>query len=384
MTIRVLHVTTVPMTLRFLRGHAAFMAEHGIELQFVTSDGPERLAFAEQEGVVTHAVEMRRAISPAHDLVALSRLVGVVRRVAPDIVHSHTPKGGLLGTMAGRIARVPRRIYHLHGLRYASEQGWRRRLLMETERSACAMATEVISVSHSVRRSIAADGLCPFDKLRVLAHGSGGVDSGGTFDPARVPADARAELRAAHGLSEDDWVVLFVGRLAKDKGIRELLAAWEIVERRAPRARLLVVGPVEDVDPELLAAARARPQTITLVGPHRQVERAYAASDVLVLPTYREGFSTVLLEAAAMRLPRVASAVDGCTDAIDHGRSGLLVPPREAEPLAEALLRYHDHPELAAAHAEVARRDVVERFQPVEVLRELAALYRRDQGLPRK
>ena len=146
MTIRVLHVTTVPMTLRFLRGHAAFMAEHGIELQFVTSDGPERLAFAEQEGVVTHAVEMRRAISPAHDLVALSRLVGVVRRVAPDIVHSHTPKGGLLGTMAGRIARVPRRIYHLHGLRYASQQGWRRRLLMETERSACAMATEVISV----------------------------------------------------------------------------------------------------------------------------------------------------------------------------------------------------------------------------------------------
>lgn len=376
MTIRVLHVATVPATLHFMRGQTAYMAERGIELAFATSDGPERIAFAEEEGAPTHVVEMRRALSPAHDVGALARLVALVRRLRPDIVHAHTPKGGLLGTTAASLAGVPRRIYQLHGLRYVGAEGWRRRLLSETERASCAMATEVIAVSHSIRRTIAADGLCPRDKMQVLANGSAqGVDATGTFDPALLPPGAREAFRSEHGLRPDDWVVLFVGRLARDKGIGELLAAWEIVRRRVPRARLCVVGPIEDVEPALLADARARPETIQLVGPLQDVERAYAAADVMVLPTYREGFSTVLLEAAAMGLPRVASEVDGCVDAIEPGRTGTLVPAHTVEPLARALLRYHDEPDLARAHGEAARQDVVRRFRPADVWRELAALY---------
>ena len=376
MRLRVLHVATVPATLRFLRGQAAFMAEHGIELRFVTSEGAERHAFAAEQGVVTHAVQMRRALSPGHDLGALARLVALVRREDPDIVHAHTPKAGLLGMMAASLARVPRRIYTLHGLRYVGARGWRRRLLASTERAACALATDVVAVSSSIRRTIASDGLCPLDKTRVLAHGSAqGVDAAGCFDPARLPAGTREAFRAAHGLAPDSWVVLFVGRLARDKGIGELLAAWEIVRRRVPAARLCLVGPVEDVDPALLADAGARAETVRLVGPIEDVERAYAAADVLVLPSYREGFSTVLLEAAAMQLPRVATSVDGCTDAIEPGRTGTLVPPRTVEPLARALLRYRDEPRRAREHGEAARRDVVQRFRPVDVWRELAALY---------
>lgn len=375
--LRVLQVTTVPATLGFFRGQAAFMAEHGIELRFVCSDGPERVAFEAEEGVVTHAIEMRRAISPRSDVRALRELVRLVRRVGPHVMHAHTPKGGLLGTAAATLARVPRRVYTVHGLRYTGAGGWQRRLLAEAERATCAMATDVVAISHSVRRRLSADGLCAFDRTRVLAHGSVGVDALGRFDPARLPAGAGESFRAEHDLRPEDWVVLFVGRVTRDKGIRELLAAWEIVARRVPRARLCIVGPTEDVEPELLERMRRGSASIRRVGPVRRIERAYAAADVLVLPSYREGFSTVLLEAAAMRVPRVASAVDGCTDAIEDGRTGRLVPPRAVEPLAEALARVHEEPDLAARWAEQARRVVVERYQPTDIWRELAALYLR-------
>ena len=376
MTIRVLHVTTVPMTLRFLRGQAGFLRTRGIELEFASSGGPELTRFSTDAGVPAHPVEMRRAISPGPDLVALAKLVAVIRRVKPDIVHAHTPKGGLLGTTAASLAGVKARIYHLRGLRYEGDEGWRRRLLCEAERSTCSMATQVISVSHSIRKRIVADGLCPSSKIRVLANGSGqGVDSLGVFNPERVSSTARSEFRKTHGLTDRDWVALFVGRLANDKGIRELLAAWRIVVERAPRARLCIVGPVEDVDPSVLRSAERLSETVRLAGPHRNIEQVYPAADVLVLPTYREGFSNVLLEAAAMGVPRIASAVDGCTDAVEDGQTGALVPPRDAAALAAAILHYYEDPTTATRHAEAARADVVARFQPQAIWHALADLY---------
>ncbi len=383
--IRVTHVTTVPASLRFLRGQADFARARGFELRAVSSPGPELDAFAEHERVDVYAVEMARRITPLADLLTLARLVAHFRATRPDIVHSHTPKGGLLGTLAATLARVPVRIYHMRGLPLMGATGMRRRLLISTEKVSCALAHEVFCVSHSLRRAALDLGLAPAERIRVLAGGSGqGVDTDRRFCPARLGADAGPTARAKLGWPAEAVVFGFVGRIVRDKGIHELARAWALVRDSLPEARLLLIGPVEPhdpVDPELWSALErdARVQTI---GFTEDTAPLYAAMDVVVLPSYREGFPNVPLEAASMRKPVIATRVPGCVDAVLEDVTGLLVAPRDHAALATAMLRYGRDPSLREAHGDAGRARALRAFRREVIWQAIVSRYRAHVARP--
>jgi glycosyltransferase involved in cell wall biosynthesis len=376
---RLVHVTTVPQSLFFLRGQPRFLRGEGIETFAVSSPGPELAQFGEEEGVETHAVEMRRAISPLHDLGAVARLASLLRRLRPDVVHAHTPKGGLLGMMAAALARVPVRVYHIHGLPLLTATGVKRRLLVASEKTSCALAHRVLCVSPSVRQVAVDEGLVPAAKIEVPGQGSiNGIDVDGRFNPTPETAAAGQRERARFNIPANAQVVGFVGRLVRDKGLCELYEAWRMVRAQFPEAHLLVVGPEEPQDPvppEVIAGLRGDPR-VHLAGLEWNTPPLFAAMDLLALPTYREGFPVVPLEAAAMGLPIIGTDVPGCRDAVVDGVTGRLIPAQSAAALAQAIAGYLRDPALARAHGQAGRERCARDFRPETLWRALLAIYR--------
>ena len=380
---RLLHVTTVPMTLNFLRGQVGYMRDRGIEVHALSSPGEELDAFAGEQGVTAHAVEMPRRITPVQDLGAVARVARVIKEVRPDIVHAHTPKGGLLGMIAARLRRVPVRVYHIHGMPYVTATGLRRRLLKGTEKTSCALAHQLFCVSESVRRVAVKDRVCPADKVKVLAGGSvNGVDALGLFNPQRFDAVARAERRRVLTIPEDALVVGYIGRVVRDKGIVELFEAWKCLREEFPALHLLIVGPTEPQDPvppEVLTALRDDPR-VRMTGINWDTPPLLAAMDVFVLPSYREGFPVTTLEAAAMALPIVTTTVPGCIDSIVGGVTGTFVPPRDAHALADAVRTYLRSPDLRQHHGAAGRDRVLNDFRQEVIWEAVYKEYRRLAG----
>ncbi|HET9014948.1 MAG TPA: sugar transferase [Thermomicrobiaceae bacterium] len=379
--VRLVHVMTVPATLPFLRGQAAYLRRHGVAVAaVVTAPGPGLDAFGASEGVPVYPAPMTRRITPLADLIAVVRLYRLLRRLRPDIVHAHTPKGGLLGMLAARLARVPVRVYHLRGLPLATATGSRRRLLRWGEWASCRLAQRVICVSPSLREVALAERLCPPEKIVAPPHGgSRGVDATGRFDPASVDDDARRRARDGLGIPWDAPVVGFVGRVVPDKGLAELGDAWATLREEHAALHLLVAGPEEPDDP-LPAPLRARlaaDPRVHLTGPVEDVVPLYAAMDVLAFPSRREGLPNVCLEAAAMAVPVVACAIPGVVDAVVDGVTGTLVPSRDAGALAAAVGRYLADPELRRRHGAAGRDRMLRDFRPEEVWDAILAEYRR-------
>ena len=361
------HVTTVPASLCFFRGQLDYMKERGFAVRAITSPGRDLERFAAEYEIGISAIEMARRITPWADLQAVWAMRRLLRRHRPAIVHAHTPKGGLLGLMAAFSSATPVRIYHMRGLPLTTASGWKRSLLWRTEWLSCQLAHQVLCVSESVRAVALAEKLCEPAKIKVLGHGSGnGVDAARRFNPDAIDADARRGIRAALGVGSDALVIGYVGRIARDKGIVELAEAWRPIREANPNAHLLVIGRFERQDPvpgDTELAMRADPR-VHLVGTTREIPRWYAAMDVVVLPTYREGFPNVLLEAAAMRLPVVATRVPGCVDAVEDGTTGILVAPRDACTLTSALQTYLEDPALRRRHGAAGRGRVLVHFRP--------------------
>lgn len=366
----VLHITTIPMSLVFFRGQLGYMKRRGIAVHILSSPGEELEAFARSEGVPTHCVEMRRRITPLRDLKAVWKIRRVIRHVRPDLVHAHTPKGGLLGILAAWIAGVPVRVYQMRGLPMVTGPWARKWLLRCTEWLSCHLAHRVICNSHSLRRLAVEEGVCPPERCAVLRNGSGnGVDATGRFNPGRVEYGERFEACRRLGIPENALVVGYVGRVVRDKGIVELVDAWRALRSEWPRAHLLVVGPFEAQDPvpsEVAAALTADPR-VHLTGLEWDTAPLYSLMDVVVLPTYREGFPNVPLEAAAMELPVVATRVPGCVDAVVDGVTGTLVPPRDSEGLADGIRTYLADPVLRCRHGRAARERVIRGFRPESI-----------------
>ena len=364
-TVKLLHITTVPMTLGFLSGQVGYMKARGFEINALSSPGELLEKFAQREQVPVHAVEMPRRITPLQDIVAILRLWQCISQIRPQIVHAHTPKGGLLGTIGAWLARVPVRIYHMRGLPLMTATGYKRWLLWWSEKIACLLANQVFCVSHSLQEVALSEGLCPAAKIKVLLGGSSnGVDATGKFNPAHTDI-LRQETRKKYGIPADALVVGFVGRIVRDKGITELAAAWETLREEFPNLHLLLVGPFEPQDPvspevEDFLKSDSR---IHLAGMDWNTPPLYAAMDIFTLPTYREGFPNTPLEAAAMQLPVVATRIPGCIDAVQDGVTGILVPPQNAEALADAIRVYVKNQELRCQHGIAGRDRVLLQFR---------------------
>lgn len=377
-TVRIIHSTTVPGTFGFFHGMFRDLQRRGYAVTAISSPGPRLAAFGEQEGCTTWPVDLRRSISPGPDLVTVFRLWRYFRDTKPAVVHAHTPKAGLLCMIAATFARVPVRIYHIHGFPFMTARGWRRWLLRTTERVSATLATQVFSVSQGIREVAIGESICPAHKVRVLLHGSiNGIDAAERFNPARIAANEVAAIRAAQRLPTAAPVIGFVGRLVGDKGIAELHAAWTELREEFPAVHMVLVGefePRDPVPPRLVEMLRAD-ERVRLAGSVRDVTAWYRVFDVVALPTYREGLPYVPLEAAAMEVPVVASRVPGCTEAVEDGVTGTLVPVRDPTALAAALRQYLRNDSLRRAHGVAGRERVLRLFSPPAMWNRVAAEY---------
>jgi lipopolysaccharide/colanic/teichoic acid biosynthesis glycosyltransferase/glycosyltransferase involved in cell wall biosynthesis len=375
----VTHITTVAMTLLFLRGQARFMRSRGFEFDVVSSPGDHQDEFASSERVRAYGVPMERRIAPARDLGAVFMLVRVLLRTRPAIVHAYTPKAGLLGMMAATVCRVPLRVYEMYGLPLTTATGATRWLLWLSECVACALAHEVICCSESLRQLTLANRICRPSKAQVIANGSaGGVDAVCRFNPSSVPTEEAAAVRRDFGIASDAVVIGFVGRLVPDKGVSELAAAWQSLRAEFPAVHLLLVGPFEDASlPHETRRVLEEDPRVHLTGPDWNTPRLFAAMDVVCLPSYREGFPVVCLEAAAMAKPVVATRVTGCVDAVADGLTGTLVPARNSDALSTALRDYVSDPELRRRHGSAGRARMLADFAPERTWAGIADVYTR-------
>jgi glycosyltransferase involved in cell wall biosynthesis len=293
-------------------------------------------------------------------------------------VHAHTPKAALIGLLAAFFTGGALRIYHVRGLPLESAGGLLRIFLRWCERFTCALAHTVVCQSTSLRRSLVAMRLCRRSKCVLLAGGVGnGVDAEYRFHPARVDHRRTRAIRAEHGIPSDAFVAGYVGRLARDKGLTELAEMWDFVRAQHPGAHLLVLGALDARMPAentILERLRALPD-VHCTGRVDEPVPYYAVMSALVVPSYREGMPNVALEAAAMRLPVVATRTTGCVDAVIEGITGLLVEARSGEERAAALDLYIRHPDLRERHALAGRARMLKDFRQAPVWAANHALY---------
>jgi lipopolysaccharide/colanic/teichoic acid biosynthesis glycosyltransferase len=348
---KIVLVVTSAMSTIFFQGQLHFLAGHGWDVEMVSGPGPgpDWTPPAEPcEAVKYLALPMKREIAPLHDLVALFRLWRIFRRTHPELVVAGTPKAGLLGSVAARLAAVPHVVYVVHGLRMETARGWKRRLLWSTEWCACHCAHHVRCLSPSLRERVLTLGLATAERCLVVKAGSSnGVEMNRWRRTARAVETGRSR-REALGVPPEALVIGFVGRLTRDKGIGELHAAFTRLKARRGPLFLLLVGDFESGDP-VPAGLRQQLESdpaVIRTGFVREVEPYYWMMDLLALPTYREGMPGVPLEAQAASIPVVTTDATGAIDSIVDGVTGLRVPVGDVDALETALERLLTDPEL--------------------------------------
>ena len=329
----------MPLSLNHLcNGLFIFLREKGFEPVALSSPGDDLVTVAKREGVKTYAVPMERKIAPFKDFVSLINLIKVFRKERPDMVHSITPKAGLLSMCAAWFARVPVRIHTFTGLVFPSATGLKKKLLMTTDRLTCIFATNVVPEGNGVKRDLI-DNHITSKPLNVLGKGSvKGVDLS-YFDP-EIPEVVETAKRLK---KEGVFTFIFVGRLARDKGINELIEAFKKLNQELPSTRLLLIGWDEtDSDPvhdETMAEIRSN-LNIEWKDFQKDVRPWLTCGDCLVLPSYREGFPNVVLEAGAMALPSIVTDINGSNEIVINGETGHIVPPKDSESLYEMMKKY--------------------------------------------
>jgi glycosyltransferase involved in cell wall biosynthesis len=376
--VRVVSMVTSSLSVRFLDGQPEYFGKKGYEVIVVASPG-EDLRRAGDDGVRTVAVSMARDISPWKDLVSLWRLAGVMWRLRPTITNVATPKAGLLGGLASWLCGVPCRYYTLLGLRCETTTGLKRKVLLLTERIACACAHRVICVSESLRQKAIDLGIVDAHRTLVLGSGSfNGVDVV-RFAPTAETLRRAAQLRRHLRIPAEAPVVGFVGRLTRDKGIAELVEAYSQLRKRFPELRLLLVGDPEEGDP-------LHPETHRYIESEPQIIRTgfvqdpvlyYHVMDVLAFPTHREGFGNAVIEAHAAGKPVVAARSTGVVDSVIDGVTGILVPIGDAGALTDALERLLQDTNLAATLGSAGRERVRREFKQERMWEALVQEYLR-------
>jgi len=372
---------TNPQTCLVLGGRLRTLREEGFRVTLVSSPGELLTRTAAQEGVESIAIPMHRQISPAADLLSLARLWWLLFRLKPEMTEFSTPKAGLLGSIASMLCGVPARVYFLRGLKLETCTGLKRRLLLTSERLASACSHAVLCNSDSLRNEALALRVAPAAKLRLLGGGSSnGVDVE-RFSPG--PSNLRCRL----GLPPDAPVVGFVGRMTRDKGLPELVEAFDTILAAKPDVHLLLVGwfdASEDALNEKLRSRIMRHPRIHSTGYVADTAPYYRAMDVMVLPTWREGFPNVVLEAAASGIPVITTLATGSRDAVVPEVTGLLIPPGYPEAIRESVLQLLSNPDRCRRMGVSARAWILGHYVNGRVLSRTVRFYKclLDRNLP--
>jgi glycosyltransferase involved in cell wall biosynthesis len=379
--VRIVRISTVPFfVVSQLKRQIESLAENGAQVTIITSPGPELGVLQALPGVECVPIEIPRSIAPRHDLRALLRLWRFFRKERVDIAHSTTPKAGLLMAVAAFAAGVPIRLHTFTGQPWVGMRGPKRWLARGSDRLIGWLNTRCYADSPSQRLFLVEQGVIGAGRLSVIGAGSlAGVDIR-RFDAARFPDEQRRALRQALGIPADAEVLLFVGRIMQDKGVRELLDAFARLKAEGSRAHLIFAGPL---DADSGAGGGIAPHEIDAIRDTHRVgytecpESYLSIADILCLPSYREGFGTVVIEAAAMGVPTVGTNIYGLSDAVEDGRTGLLVPPQDAEALRAGLALLLADAALRRSMGRAARQRVEVSFAAERVNAGVVEEYRR-------
>ena len=370
---RICIVVAAPLTLKaFMLGHLEALARI-VEVTVVANFAPEDASFPWPAEITRVAIPIARPIAPWADLVALLALFRLFRTRHFDLVHSITPKAGLLAMLAGALAGVPLRLHSFTGQVWVTRAGLMRTLLKSADRLIARLATQVLADSASQRAFLIAQGVVAASKSAVLTKGSFcGVDTA-RFRPD--PA-ARERVRRRHGIPPDAVVFLYLGRIIRDKGLLDLAHAFAEAGARHPNAHLLLVGPDEGhLRAALTSAAADCAVRLHSAGLTNRPQEYFAAADIFCLPSYREGFGTTIIEAAASGVPAIGSRIYGITDAIVGGETGLLFEAGEVQQLARNMRTLAGDEGLRARMGENARERAVRDFSSTVVTAALLEYY---------
>lgn len=383
--LRLCRVVTVPSTfVSLLRHQLRTIARNGIDVTIVSGSGEHLETVSHELSLPYRAVEMKREISLIDDIRSLIRLYRLFKSENYNIAHSSTAKAGLLVALAAWLAHVPIRIHTYTGQRWVELRGFRRWITRFSDRIIGKLTTHCYADSKTQAEFLVKEGIVEASKITVLASGSiSGVDLK-RFDAdawrGRVAAETRREL----GVDEDEILVLFVGRINRDKGVIELVSAFRDLAISGKKVELALVGPFEpELDPlpkAILDELDDNPR-IRVVGRTPRPERYMGAADVLCLPSYREGFGSVVVEAAAMGVPTVATSIVGLTDAVEDGKTGILVPSKDVESLRDALQAMIIDTELREEMGQAARERARRLFDAEIVNQVVAEEYWRLSGV---
>jgi len=355
---RMLFAVTIAPTIRILMdGQIQWLTQQGYEVHTCSSGELESTRSDQAFTHEHHVIPMTRKMSPVRDLLSILKWFRVIASVRPHTLVASTPKAALVSLIAGKALRVPHRVYLLRGLRLETATGWRRRVLAITEKICVSCADVVIAVSPSVGRELVDLGLAPASKVRHVGQGSSNGVNASWFVP--LPDDQRASLRAELGITPDVVLIAFVGRLVTDKGWDVFCEATRIAGVQHPQIQAVALGSNEE--------SLAVPEWIRNIGVTDDIRKWYQAMDVLVLPTFREGFPNVPLEAAACAVPTIASKATGAVDSVVDGVTGLLVDVKDVEQTAAAIALLARDEALRHQLGRAARDRVIKEFRPEDI-----------------
>jgi glycosyltransferase involved in cell wall biosynthesis len=366
---RVVIVVSHPGTAQAFLLYQLELLSRAYDVSLVANAPAEELRFL-PSSVRPVSVRLVRRPSPLRDLAALADLIRLFRRERFALVHSMTPKAGLLAMTAAFLARVPVRLHTFMGEVWATRRGWSRWLLRQADRATAAMATDVLAVSPTELAFLRSEGVVAPEDGRVLANGSvAGVDPERFSPDPAIRRSVRSDLR----IREGDVLFLYLGRLNRDKGVISLLHAWRRVTSSTADGHLLIIGDDEEGLLELPVAREA--ERLTVLGHTSEPERYLRAVDVLCLPSRREGFGNVIIEAAAAGVPTIASRIYGVVDAVVDGETGLLCEPDDVTALADRMITLLVDPELRHRLGRAARDRAVSMFSEETVAAALTRTY---------
>ncbi|SKC11066.1 Glycosyltransferase involved in cell wall bisynthesis [Soonwooa buanensis] len=363
---KLIRVTTVPISLEKLLGkQLSFMDQH-FDLTAVSADATALVDVGKKLGVKTYPVEMTRRITPIQDLKVLWKMYRFLKSERPDIIHSHTPKAGLVSMLAAKLVGVPNRLHTVAGLPLMEAQGLKRKILMLVEQLTYAAATHVYPNSKGLSDFILENKLTTSSKLKVIANGSSnGIDTT-YFDKDNLDQNDLFVLKKSLKIEDDDEVFIFVGRLVGDKGLNELIEAFDEIGKNNTKSKLILVGTFEDqLDPlqtSTLEKIKSNSNIIN-VGWQTDVRPYLAIADILTFPSYREGFPNVVMQAGAMGLASIVSNINGCNEIIIENKNGLIIPVKNKKALEEAMQKLLNDQVLFNSLKTNARPMIVDRYQ---------------------
>lgn len=379
--------TTVPETLGFFVGQPRIWKE-SFDVCAISSNREKLCQFAEREGIEWYNIDMARNPSLFKDIISLKKFIVLFLKRKPEIVHAGTPKASLLALIAAWITRRPIRIYMCHGLRYQAFSGIMRIFLMLMEKISCACATDVICISNGTLQGLLKDNICRPDKARIIRYGSSCGINLIYFNKKSI--SNISGIRKEIGVDDEAFLYLFAGRIVHDKGVEELVRSFKKIQQVKANAHLVILGSFsQDLDPVSTESIEEMKENhnIHLLGQKNDVRPYMSASDLFVLPSYREGLSTVLVEAGAMELASITCDVTGCSEIIEDGVNGVVIssptvsqggnPQKMEKDLYDAMLWCYEHPENLKVMGTAARKRIEDRFDEKIVWKNYYEEYKR-------